>query len=108
MNQVSSRNLTQEEIDAHWRADFIDQVLRYIETGKEAKFLAKKDKLNLVQIKQVLRDREWEFSIGDNHLYTYHKSKLLDFLEAIYDRGCEVTSLNGEIDVTLKRVNANF
>lgn len=99
---VSSRPLTQDELDGFHRAQFVNYVLRQVQEHPcaEIKFLAIRNHYNLVTIKQCnTGGGEWEFSVGDHHWYTYRLSDVVAMLEKLYDEKARIVALKGEIEI---------
>lgn len=98
MATAKSQPVPQEELDAYWRYQFVMSVLKYIETGQTAKFIAKKNEYSLVIITKE-KDGVWRFSLGDSNCYSYRLRDVVEILETIYDQH-EVIPLHGEFIIS--------
>lgn len=95
-----SKPLTQEELDGHYRNEWIRKVLAITEEKRCIKFLVVKSKHSIATIDDKWGSgSEWEFSLGSQHFYSYRLSDLVHFLEKIWDSGATVYTLNGEAQV---------
>jgi hypothetical protein len=103
---MTHRSLRQEEIDAIYRNDFIQQVLDAISSGRTARFLIHKTKYAIFTAKMDGTNR-FDFSAGDNHRFSFRLSEFVEQLEEIYDSGLEIISLVGEVQIAVKRATAN-
>ena len=104
---VSSRSLTQDELDGFWRHDFVEQVLKALElNGSTVKFLIVKTQFNLVEITKVASG-EWTMSVGRKHYYTYRYADLVSFIEAAWDAASDIHPLAGEFEFSYCRPRAN-
>lgn len=103
---MAARNLTQDELDAHHRQHFTDQILKALTPGATVRFIVHKEHYNLVEIANKMMG-EYTMSIAHEHRYTYRFSHLVDFIEQLYDRQLEVIPLRGEVQITCTHVQAN-
>ena len=102
---ITSRSLTQAEIDGYNRNDFIRQVLDELEVGKTVRFLAIKKHYNLIEFTQKGRG-EYHFSLTGHGYYTYRMGDVVKVLEAIYDE-TNIVTLHGESTLDVRHATAN-
>src|SRR3990172_1413898 len=102
---ISSRNLTQDEIDAYNRHAFITPILAEIEHRGTVRFIAPRNHTNLCTFK-MNTPGQYEFSIAKNHWYTYKLSDVIEALEKLYNES-NIVSLHGEFQVRAEHQTAN-
>lgn len=106
METLIGRSLRQEELDGYNRYHFVKQVLRHIEAGHIAQFVAVKRHNNLVVIRQITIG-EWEIKAGACvNGYTYRLSDVINLLEKLYDTA-NIMCLEGEIQIDVVHTVAN-